>query len=293
MTDYYADDEDEALHMARKVVSNLNRKKVVDLDILPYIDEPIYPIEDVYGIVGSNLKQGFDMKEVIARIVDGSRFDEFKSRFGQTLLCGFAHLYGYPIGIVANNGILYAEATLKGVHFVQLCAKRKIPLIFLQNITGFMVGLEAEQSGIAKSAAKMITAVSCAQVPKLTMLIGGSYGAGSYAMCGRAYNPRFLFMWPNSRTSIMGGDEAANVLTIIARDRRIREGKPFTEEDELAIKKPIWAKYERESSPYYASARIWNDGVIDPIDTRKVLGLSLSAALNAPIPDTKFGTFRM
>lgn len=279
--------------MARKIISNLNRKKIVDLDILPYIDEPIYPMEDIYGIVGSNLKQPFNVKEVIARIVDGSRFDEFKSRFGETLVTGFAHIYGYPIGIVANNGILFSESALKGAHFVQLCAKRKIPLIFLQNITGFMIGGDAERGGIAKNGAKMVTAVACAKVPKITVLVGGSYGAGNYGMCGRAYSPRFLFMWPNSRISVMGGEQAANVLVTIARDRKKREGKVFTDEEEMAIKGPIIEKFEKEGHPYYSSARLWDDGVIDPIDTRKVLGLSLSATLNAKIPDTSFGIFRM
>lgn len=279
--------------MARKIVSNLNRTKIVDLDVLPYIDEPIYPMDDIYGIVGSNLKQPFNVKEVIARIVDGSRFDEFKSRFGETLVTGFAHIYGYPIGIVANNGILFSESALKGAHFVQLCAKRKIPLIFLQNITGFMIGGDAERGGIAKNGAKMVTAVACAKVPKITVLVGGSYGAGNYGMCGRAYSPRFLFMWPNSRISVMGGEQAANVLVTIARDRKKREGKPFTDEEEMAIKGPIIEKFEKEGHPYYSSARLWDDGVIDPIDTRKVLGLSLSATLNAKIPDTTFGIFRM
>ncbi len=230
---------------------------------------------------------------MIARIVDGSYFDEFKALYGDTLVTGFGRLYGYPIGIVANNGVLFSESALKGSHFIQLCCQRKIPIVFLQNITGFMIGREAESSGIAKHGAKMVTAVACAQVPKFTVIIGGSYGAGNYGMCGRAYSPRFLYMWPNSRISVMGGEQAANVLSTITKDRKLRENKTFTEEEERAIKDPIIAKFEAEGSPYYSSARLWDDGVIDPIDTRRVLGLSLSAALNANIPETKFGVFRM
>ncbi len=247
----------------------------------------------MYGIVGCNLKKLFDVKEVIARIVDGSYFDEFKAKYGDTLVTGFGRLYGYPIGIIANNGVLFSESALKGSHFIQLCCQRKIPIVFLQNITGFMIGREAESSGIAKHGAKMVTAVACAQVPKFTVIIGGSYGAGNYGMCGRAYSPRFLYMWPNSRISVMGGEQAANVLSTITKDRKLRENKTFTEEEERAIKDPIIAKFEAEGSPYYSSARLWDDGVIDPIDTRRVLGLSLSAALNANIPETKFGIFRM
>ncbi len=230
---------------------------------------------------------------MIARIVDGSYFDEFKAQYGDTLVTGFGRLYGYPIGIIANNGVLFSESALKGSHFIQLCCQRKIPIVFLQNITGFMIGREAESSGIAKHGAKMVTAVACAQVPKFTVIIGGSYGAGNYGMCGRAYSPRFLYMWPNSRISVMGGEQAANVLSTITKDRKLRENKTFTEEEERAIKDPIIAKFEAEGSPYYSSARLWDDGVIDPIDTRRVLGLSLSAALNANIPETKFGVFRM
>ncbi|KAH7640317.1 methylcrotonyl-CoA carboxylase subunit 2 [Dermatophagoides farinae] len=294
VSDYYAENEFEALHMARKIVSNLNRKKLLlEMDVLPNVDEPLYPIEDLYGIVGSNLKQPFNVKEVIARILDGSRFDEFKLRYGETLVTGFGHLYGYPVGIVANNGILFSESSLKGAHFIQLCARRKIPLIFLQNITGFMIGGDAERGGIAKNGAKLVTAVACAQVPKLTMIVGGSYGAGNYGMCGRAYSPRFLYMWPNARISVMGGEQAANVLATIAKDRKHREGKELTETEETKIKQPILEKFEREGHPYYASARLWDDGVIDPAESRKVLGLSLSAALNAPIPETNFGIFRM
>ncbi|KAI2809694.1 Methylcrotonoyl-CoA carboxylase beta chain, mitochondrial [Blomia tropicalis] len=293
VSDYYADDEVSALHMARKIVSNLNRSKRIELDVSTIVEEPLYPSTDLYGIIGSNLKQSINIKEVIARIVDGSRFDEFKQRYGETLVTGFARIYGYPIGIVANNGILFSESALKGAHFIQLCAKRKIPLLFLQNITGFMIGGEAERSGIAKNGAKMVTAVACAKVPKLTVIVGGSYGAGNYGMCGRAYSPRFLYMWPNARISVMGGEQAANVLATIAKDRKKREGTQLTEAEEEAIKKPIIEKFEKEGNPYYSSARLWDDGVIDPAHTRKVIGLSLSAALNAEIEETKFGVFRM
>jgi len=230
---------------------------------------------------------------VVARIVDGSEFYEFKEKYGETLVNGFANLYGHPVGIIGNNGVLFSESALKGTHFIELCCQRKIPLIFLQNITGFMVGREAERGGIAKNGAKMVTAVSCAKVPKLTVIIGGSYGAGNYGMCGRAYGPRFLYMWPNSRISVMGGEQAAGVLAQITRDQRKRENKEFTAEEEKALKQPIIERFEYEGHPYFSSARLWDDGVIDPKDTRQVLGLSLSAALNAPIPDTTFGVFRM
>ena len=279
--------------MARKIASNLNRKKNIDLNVSSQVDEPLYPLEDIYGVVGSNLKQPFNIKEVIARIVDGSRFDEFKQRYGETLVTGFGRLYGYPVGIVANNGVLYSESALKGAHFIQICSKRKIPLIFLQNITGFMIGGDAERTGIAKNGAKMVTAVSCAKVPKFTVIVGGSYGAGNYGMCGRAYSPRFLYMWPNSSISVMGGEQAADVLATIAGDRKRREGKELTEEEIAKIRNPILEKFKREGSPYYSSARIWDDGVIDPVDTRKILGLSLSASLNTKIEDTNFGIFRM
>lgn len=293
VSDYYAEDEPSALHLARKIVSNLNRRKHLQLNVSSTVEEPLYQAEDLYGIVGSNLKQSFNIKEVIARIVDGSQFDEFKQRYGETLVTGFAHLYGYPVGVVANNGILFSESAQKGAHFIQLCAKRKIPLLFLQNITGFMIGGDAERGGIAKHGAKMVTAVACAKVPKLTVIVGGSYGAGNYGMCGRAYSPRFLYMWPNARISVMGGEQAANVLVTIAKDRKRREGKELSAAEEEAIRSPILEKFEREGSPYYSSARLWDDGVIDPVDTRKVLGLSLSATLNAPIEETNFGVFRM
>lgn len=292
VTDHYALDDSHAIHLTRRIVSNLNRKKELQVTTCEP-EEPLYPAEDLYGIVGDNLRKRFNIKEVIARIVDGSRFDEFKAFYGETLITGFGRLYGYPIGIIANNGVLFSESALKGTHFIELCSLRKIPLLFLQNITGFMVGKDAESGGIAKHGAKMVTAVSCAQVPKLTVIIGGSYGAGNYGMCGRAYSPRFLYMWPNARISVMGGEQAASVLAQITRDQRIKAGKTWTEEEETELKAPIIERFEMEGNPYYSSARLWDDGVIDPADTRKILGLSLSAALNAPIPDTQFGVFRM
>lgn len=256
-------------------------------------DEPLFPMDDIYGIVGSNLKKAFDVREIIARIVDGSRFDEFKALYGESLVTGFAQLYGHAVGIVANNGVLFSESALKGAHFIELCCKRKIPLIFLQNITGFMVGREAEAGGIAKHGAKMVTAVACAEVPKLTVIIGGSYGAGNYGMCGRSYSPRFLFTWPNSRISVMGGEQAANVLVTIQRDQRAKRNEQLSDEEEADMKRKVMQMFEEESNPYYATARLWDDGIIDPQDTRKVLALALAASLNAPIPDTQFGVFRM
>lgn len=292
VADHYANDEVHALHITRRIVGNLNRRKPVQM-VTTEVEEPALDLDDIYGIVGDNLKKPYDVREVIARIVDGSKFDEFKALYGETLVTGFGRLYGFPVGIIANNGVLFSESAQKAAHFIELCCQRNIPLIFLQNITGFMVGREAEAGGIAKHGAKMVTAVACAAVPKFTVLIGGSYGAGNYGMCGRSYSPRFLYMWPNARISVMGGEQAAGVLTTIAKDQRAREKKPWTEEDERAIRDPIIQKYETEGNPYYASARIWDDGVIDPVDTRKVLGLSLSASLNAVIPSTHFGVFRM
>ncbi|XP_011869981.1 PREDICTED: methylcrotonoyl-CoA carboxylase beta chain, mitochondrial isoform X2 [Vollenhovia emeryi] len=293
VTDHYAIDDTHALHLARRIVRDLNVQQPMDVKISRNIELPAHAVDDIYGIVGANLKRPYDVREVIARIVDGSKFHEFKAQFGETLVTGFARIYGYPVGIVANNGVLFSESALKGAHFVQLCAQRKIPLIFLQNITGFMVGRDAEAGGIAKNGAKMVTAVACAQVPKITVIIGGSYGAGNYGMCGRSYSPRFLYSWPNARISVMGGEQAASVLAQITKDQRAREGKQWTQEEEDKLKNPIIKQFEEEGSPYFSSARIWDDGVIDPVDTRVVLGLSLSACLNAPIPDTKFGIFRM
>ncbi|KAK3757066.1 hypothetical protein RRG08_012095 [Elysia crispata] len=292
VTDYYANDEMQALHQARRVINNLNYVKDPGVSIEEPV-EPLFPADELYGIVGDNLKKTFDVREVIARIVDGSVFDEFKEKYGTSLVTGFARLWGYPVGILGNNGVLFSESALKASHFIQLCCQRNIPLIFLQNITGYMVGRDAEAGGIAKNGAKMITAVSCAQVPKFTVIIGGSYGAGNYGMCGRSYSPNFLYMWPNARISVMGGEQAANVMAQISREQREREGKPWSEEMEEKLKAPIIAKYEEEGSPYYASARLWDDGVIDPKDTRTVLGLSISAALNKPIPKTQYGVFRM
>jgi len=292
VTDHYAVDDTHALHLARRVVANLNYVKDPGVTSAE-VDEPLYDPADLGGIVGTDLKKTFDMRQVIARILDGSRFDEFKAKYGDTLVCGFGRLYGYPVGVIGNNGVLFAESALKGTHFIELCCQRNIPLLFLQNITGFMVGRDAEAGGIAKHGAKLVTAVACAKVPKLTLIVGGSYGAGNYGMCGRAYDPRFLFMWPNARISVMGGEQAAGVLATITQEQRRREGKPWTAEEEAALKQPIIERFEAEGSPYFSSARLWDDGVIDPADSRKVLGLSLSAALNSPMERTKFGIFRM
>lgn len=291
--DHYAIDDTHALHLTRRIVKHLNKQFPMDVKIDKNIELPVHAVDEIYGIVGTNVKRPYDVREVIARIVDGSRFHEFKAQYGETLVTGFARIYGYPVGVVANNGVLFSESALKGAHFIQLCAQRKVPLIFLQNITGFMVGRDAEAGGIAKNGAKMVTAVACAQVPKITVLIGGSYGAGNYGMCGRSYSPRFLYSWPNSKICVMGGEQAAGVLAQIAKDQRTRDGKQWTQEEEENLKRPIIEQFEREASPYYSSARLWDDGVIDPADTRLVLGLSLSASLKVPIPDSKFGIFRM
>ncbi|XP_025748654.2 methylcrotonoyl-CoA carboxylase beta chain, mitochondrial isoform X3 [Callorhinus ursinus] len=292
VSDYYALDDHHALHLTRMIVRNLNYQKKLDVTVEPS-EDPLFPADELYGIVGTNLKRHFDIREVIARIVDGSRFNEFKAFYGDTLVTGFARIFGYPIGIVGNNGVLFSESAKKGAHFIQICCQRNIPLLFLQNITGFMVGREYEAEGIAKDGAKMVAAVACAKVPKITVIIGGSYGAGNYGMCGRAYSPRFLYLWPNARISVMGGEQAANVLATVAKDQRAREGKQFSSADEAALKEPIIKRFEEEGDPYYSSARLWDDGIIDPVDTRLVLGLSLSAALNAPIQKTDFGIFRM
>jgi len=256
-------------------------------------EEPKWPIEDLYGIVGDNLKCVFDVNQVIARLVDGSQFDEFKALYGDSLVTGFGRIYGHLVGILANNGILFSESAVKGAHFIQICCQRNIPLVFLQNVSGFMVGRDVEVGGIAKDGGKLITAVACAKVPKFTIVIGGAHGAGNFAMCGRAYSPNFLFTWPNSRTSVMGGEQAANVLATIAADRKKRENKPFTEEDAQKIKDPILKQLEKESSPYFSTARLWDDGIIDPIDTRRVLAMCLELAQNRPSEETKFGIFRM
>lgn len=292
VADYLAENDSHALNIARRLVSNLNQRKTVDL-ALADSEEPAYDPEEIYGIIPADPRKPYDVREVIARVVDGSRFDEFKPRYGTTLVTGFARLYGYPVGIVANNGILFGESAQKGAHFVELCGQRGIPLLFLQNITGFMVGRKYENGGIAKDGAKMVTAVATVQVPKITMIMGGSFGAGNYGMCGRAYSPRFLWMWPNARVSVMGGEQAASVLSTVRRDGIEAKGGTWSKEDEEAFKAPIREQYEVQGHPYYATARLWDDGVIDPAQSRRVLGLSLSATLNAPIPPTKFGVFRM
>ncbi len=292
VVDHVAEDDAHALAIARRIVANLNTVKRPPLD-LAETEAPLHPPEDLYGLVPADLRQPFDAREVIARLADASRFDEFKPLYGTTLVCGFARLFGMPVGIVANNGILFSESAVKGAHFVELCCQRRLPLVFLQNIAGFMVGRKYEAGGIAKDGAKMVAAVACAAVPKLTVVIGGSFGAGNYAMCGRAYDPRFLWMWPNARISVMGGEQAGNVLAQVRRDALAARGEDWPEAEEAAFKAPIRDQYERQGHPTYASARLWDDGIIDPLDTRMVLGLSLSAALNAPIPDTRFGVFRM
>ncbi len=292
VTDHYAEDDRHALEIARSIVAHLNRVKSVSLD-LAAPEEPLYDPKEIYGIIPADARQPYDVREVIARIVDGSRFDEFKKLYGTTLICGFARIWGYPVGIVANNGILFSESALKGAHFVELCAQRGIPLLFLQNITGFMVGRKYESGGIAKDGAKMVTAVSCAQVPKLTMLIGGSFGAGNYGMCGRAFSPRFLWMWPNARISVMGGEQAANVLAQVKRDGMASRGEDWPAEAEEQFKAPIRAQYEAQGHPFFAGARLWDDGLVDPAEARTTIALGLSAALNAPIEPTRFGIFRM
>ena len=292
VTDHLADNDRHALAIAREIVRHLNRRKNVPLQLRP-VEEPEYPAHELYGIIPKDKRHPYDIREIIARIVDGSDFHEFKALYGTTLVCGFAHLHGYPVGIVANNGILFSESALKGAHFIELCSQRGIPLIFLQNITGFMVGKKYETGGIAKDGAKMVTAVSCARVPKFTVIIGGSFGAGNYGMCGRAFNPRFVWMWPNARISVMGGEQAASVLATVRRDIIESKGGTWTREEEEAFKAPIREQYESQGNPYYATARLWDDGVIDPADTRMVLGLGISAAMNAPIEKTDYGVFRM
>jgi 3-methylcrotonyl-CoA carboxylase beta subunit len=292
VADHYAQDDHHALSIARRIVANLNTKKSPDIPIVASRD-PLRDPAELDGIVPADLKKQYDVREIIARIVDGSEFDEFKHLYGTTLVTGFAHIYGMPVGILGNNGILFSESALKAAHFIELCCQRRIPLLFLQNIVGFMVGRDYEAGGIAKDGAKMVTAVACAQVPKITLIVGGSYGAGNYGMCGRAYSPRFLFMWPNARISVMGGEQAASVLATVRRDNIEADGKSWSAEEEDAFKTPIREQYEAEGNPYYATARLWDDGIIAPSETRRVLGLAFSAALNAPVPDTKFGVFRM
>ncbi|MFO1376068.1 MAG: carboxyl transferase domain-containing protein [Steroidobacteraceae bacterium] len=292
VADHLAENDAHALGITRRIVAGLNRVKRPDLDIVAPV-EPRYPAAELHGVVPSDPRKPFDVREIIARIVDGSGFDEWKARYGTTLVTGFARLHGMPVGIIANNGILFSESALKGAHFIELCCQRRIPLVFLQNITGFMVGRRYENEGIAKHGAKLVTAVACAQVPKLTVIVGGSFGAGNYGMCGRAYGPRFLWMWPNARISVMGGEQAANVLATVRRDALEAKGGTWSREDQESFMAPIRAQYDRQGHPYYATARLWDDGVIDPADTRNCLALGLSAALNAPIPETRFGVFRM
>jgi len=292
VADHYAENDAHALAIARRCVANLNWRKQGRVESAAP-RAPLYASEELYGVIPADAKQPFDVREVIARLVDGSEFDEFKALFGTTLVCGFARLHGYPVAILANNGILFAEAAQKGAHFIELACQRGIPLLFLQNITGFMVGQKYEAGGIAKHGAKLVTAVACARVPKFTVIIGGSFGAGNYGMCGRAYDPRFLWMWPNARIGVMGAAQAAGVLTQVKREQAERSGKTFSAEEEEAIRQPILEQYERQGHPYYSSARLWDDGVIDPAQTREVLALALSASLNAPIEPTPFGVFRM
>ena len=292
VSDHFAQDDTHALAIARRIVGHLNRKKNVTL-ALRDPQEPLYPAAELGGVIPADTRKPYDIREVIARLVDGSELDEFKQNYGTTLVTGFAHIHGYPVGIVANNGILFSESALKGAHFIELCAQRGIPLVFLQNITGFLVGKKYEAGGIASDGAKMVTAVACANVPKFTVIVGGSFGAGNYGMCGRAFNPRFLWMWPNARISVMGGEQAASVLATVRRDGIESKGGTWPATEEAAFKQPILEQYETQGHPYYASARLWDDGIIAPEDTRRVLGLAISAALNAPIAPTRFGVFRM
>ena len=292
VTDHYALNDSHALGIARRIVAHLNRPKALPMEIAEP-REPLYDPEEIYGLVPNDLKKPYDVREIIARLVDGSELDEFKQLYGQTLVTGFARIHGYPVGIIANNGILFSESSLKGTHFIELCSQRRIPLIFLQNITGFMVGKKYESSGIAKDGAKLVTAVATAPVPKFTLILGGSFGAGNYGMCGRAYSPRLLFTWPNARISVMGGEQAANVLATVRRDNIEAKGGSWSAEEEAAFKAPLLAQYGHQAHPYYATARLWDDGILDPLDTRLALALGISAALNAPIPETRFGVFRM
>jgi len=292
VVDHVAADDEHALQIVRSIVANLNTNKKVDQDLAPP-RPPAFDPAELYGIVPTDVRAPYDVREVIARIVDGSEFDEFKALYGATLVCGFARIWGYPVAILANNGVLFSESAVKGAHFIELACKRKIPLVFLQNISGFMVGGKYEAGGIAKDGAKLVTAVASAEVPKFTVLIGGSFGAGNYGMCGRAYSPRFLWTWPNSRISVMGGEQAASVLATIRRDGMEAKGETWPAQDEEAFKAPVRERYETEGDPYFATARLWDDGIIDPAQTRDVLGLSISASLNAPVPETRFGVFRM
>ncbi len=292
VTDHYAMDDDHALALARRIAANFNRRKDPDIQLVEP-REPLYDADEIYGVIPPDVKKPYDVREVIARIADGSEFDEFKALYGTTLVCGFAHIHGYPVGFVANNGILFSESALKGAHFIELCSQRGIPLVFLQNIAGFMVGKKYEAGGIAKDGAEMVTAVACAKVPRFTIIIGGSFGAGNYSMCGRGYSPRFLWMWPNARINVMGGEQAAGVLSTVRRDGMEARGEKWPAKEEGKFRQSILDQYEHQGHPYFASARLWDDGIIDPADTRTVLGLAISASLNAPIEKTTFGVFRM
>jgi 3-methylcrotonyl-CoA carboxylase beta subunit len=292
VADWLAQDDRHALAIARRIVANLNWHKPSQLVLTDPVS-PLFDPRELHGVLPTDTRKPYDVREVIARIVDGSDLDEWKARYGTTLVTGFARIHGMPVGIIANNGILFSESALKAAHFIELCCQRKVPLLFLQNISGFMVGRKYENEGIARNGAKMVTAVACAQVPKFTVIIGGSFGAGNYGMCGRAYSPRFLWMWPNARISVMGGEQAASVLATVKRDGIEGRGGSWSAEEEANFKAPLRAQYDTQGHPYYASARLWDDGIIDPSDTRRVLGLAMSASLNAPIPDTRFGVFRM
>ncbi|MFB7722132.1 carboxyl transferase domain-containing protein [Nocardia sp. NPDC056100] len=292
VTDHLAESDQDALRIVRNIIATLGPKTPTPWEVRPTVDA-IAPQDELYDIVPVDLRTPYDVRDVITRMVDGGEFAEFKAEYGRTLVTGFAHIHGHPVGIVANNGVLFAESAMKGAHFIELCDKRKIPLLFLQNITGFMVGRDYEAGGIAKHGAKMVTAVACARVPKLTVVIGGSYGAGNYSMCGRAYSPRFLWMWPNARISVMGGEQAASVLATVRGDQLDGSGKPWSDEDQEAFKAPIRDQYEAQGNPYYSTARLWDDGVIDPADTRTVVGLALSACAQAPLEDVSYGVFRM
>jgi 3-methylcrotonyl-CoA carboxylase beta subunit len=292
VTDHYAQNDAHAIGIARRIVGTLSPPPRAAWNMRE-VREPLFAADEIYGVVPVDGRKPFDVRDIIARLVDASEFDEFKKLYGQTLICGFAHVWGYPVGIIANNGILFSESSLKGAHFIELCCQRNVPLVFLQNITGFMVGKKYEAGGIARDGAKLVTAVATAAVPKFTVVIGGSYGAGNYGMCGRAYSPRFLWMWPNARISVMGGEQASMVLSQVRRDNIEARGESWSAADEDEFRKPIREQYEGQGNPYYATARLWDDGVIDPADTRLVLGLGLSAASNAPVEPTKFGLFRM
>lgn len=292
VADYLAEDDAHALSLVRRIVANLNGKQAKSSSVV-VSEDPLFDPREIYGIIPSDVRRPYDVREIIARLVDGSRLDEFKQNYGTTLVTGFAHLHGHPVGIVASNGVLFSESALKGAHFIELCAQRDVPLVFLQNITGFMIGRKYEHGGIAKDGAKMVMAVACAQVPKFTVIIGGSFGAGNYGMCGRAFSPRLLWSWPNSRISVMGGEQAASVLSRIRRDGIEAQGKSWTEEEEAEFKAPIREQYETQGNPYYATGRLWDDGILDPLQTRRALALGLSLARNAPIVETRFGVFRM